>query len=550
MIVKYLILFLTLSTYAFSSTESPRETFKTFILEMKKFKKGDESGLASATATLNLSKIDKKVRTEIGEEKAKKLIQVIDRIEKVNFKRIPTKWKASKWPFKKKDILVNEELTTVEISIEKIGERWLFSERTVETIDQYYEFIRHLPVAKGVIELKSWKTPIKKFMPDWTGNRTFILLNGQWIGLFLLIFLGLVVEKFGRFYLARFVLRMLRRYHLSALTDKKEKQLTFPFGMMALAGFISLGVRVLELDKDFLLAILKGTEIGFTVATVILAHHLVDVVSLYFEKIARDSENKFDDILVPLIKKTGKFFVIAVGVIAIGDALDLDMKGILTGLGIGGLAFALAAKDTLSNLFGSLTVLIDKPFRIGDWVNIGGIEGIIEEVGLRSTRIRTFYDSLITVPNGTLTNVHVDNYGQRRSRRLNTKIGVQYDTPPERLEAFCEAIRELIRNHPMTKKDGFHVYFNAMGDFSLQILLYVFFIVPDWKEELKARHRLLMDILRLGHEMNIEFAFPTQTLHLNQGTPSEYPELSSDLKSYATESSLKVSNKNLQISVD
>ena len=131
------------------------------------------------------------------------------------------------------------------------------------------------------------------------------------------------------------------------------------------------------------------------------------------------------------------------------------MKGILTGLGIGGLAFALAAKDTLSNLFGSLTVLIDKPFRIGDWVNIGGIEGIIEEVGLRSTRIRTFYDSLITVPNGTLTNVHVDNYGQRRSRRLNTKIGVQYDTPPERLEAFCEGIRELIRNHLKLKKMGF-----------------------------------------------------------------------------------------------
>ena len=105
--------------------------------------------------------------------------------------------------------------------------------------------------------------------------------------------------------------------------------------------------------------------------SVVLAHHLVDVIAMYFEKIAKDSENKFDDILVPLVKKTGKFFVIAVGVVAIGDSLSLDMKGILTGLGIGGLAFALAAKDTLSNLFGSLTVLIDRPFRIGDWVTIG-----------------------------------------------------------------------------------------------------------------------------------------------------------------------------------
>ena len=147
--------------------------------------------------------------------------------------RTSLKLEGQQTPYKKKDILVNDSLITVEISIEKVDDRWLFSEKTIESIDRYYESVRHLPVAKGIIELKSWKTPIKKFMPAWTGNRTFILLNGQWIGLFLLIFLGLIVEKFGRYYLARFVLRMLRRYHLSALTDKKEKQLTFPFGMTA-----------------------------------------------------------------------------------------------------------------------------------------------------------------------------------------------------------------------------------------------------------------------------------------------------------------------------
>ena len=176
---------------------------------------------------------------------------------------------------------------------------------------------------------------------------------------------------------------------------------------------------------------------------------------MYFEKIAKDSENKFDDILVPLVKKTGKFFVIAVGVVAIGDSLSLDMKGILTGLGIGGLAFALAAKDTLSNLFGSLTVLIDRPFRIGDWVTIGNIEGVVEEVGLRSTRVRTFYDSLITVPNGTLTNVHVDNYGQRRARRLSTTIGVQYDTNLRNLRLFVRGLESLFEITLTLKKKVF-----------------------------------------------------------------------------------------------
>ena len=137
---------------------------------------------------------------------------------------------------------------------------------------------------------------------------------------------------------------MLKRYNIHALDEKKEKRLTFPFGMMALTGFISLSIPLLELDIESLQVVKRLTRIIFTVASVVLAHHLVDIVAVYFEKIAKDSENKFDDILVPLVKKTGKFFVIAVGVVAIGDSLSLDMKGILTGLGIGGLALCVSCK--------------------------------------------------------------------------------------------------------------------------------------------------------------------------------------------------------------
>jgi MscS family membrane protein len=195
-------------------------------------------------------------------------------------------------------------------------------------------------------------------------------------------------------------------------------------------------------------------------------------------------------------------------------------------MGIAGLGVSLAAKDTISNLFGSLTVLLDRPFRIGDWVNIdNGIEGTVEEVGLRSCRIRTFYNSLITIPNGMLTNAHIDNYGMRQFRRYSTNLGVQYDTPVEKIEAFCEGIREIIRKHPHTRKDYYHVYLNGLGASSLNILLYVFFITPDWADELKERHRLIMDILRLGKEMGIQFAFPTQTLHMIPGENTKYDGL-------------------------
>ncbi|MDT8323497.1 MAG: mechanosensitive ion channel family protein, partial [Bacteroidota bacterium] len=173
------------------------------------------------------------------------------------------------------------------------------------------------------------------------------------------------------------------------------------------------------------------------------------------------------------------------------------------------------AKDTVENLFGSLTVMFDKPFDIGDWIKVGDLEGTVEEVGFRSTRIRTFYNSQITMPNSRLVASAVDNLGRRQYRRLSTTLGVQYDTPPEKIDAFCEGIREIIRRHPYTRKDFYMVYFNEFAAFSLNILLYVFHETPDWATELRERHRLLLDITRLAKRLGVEFAFPTQTLHMS-----------------------------------
>jgi MscS family membrane protein len=191
------------------------------------------------------------------------------------------------------------------------------------------------------------------------------------------------------------------------------------------------------------------------------------------------------------------------------------MKSIIAGMGIGGLAFAFAAKDTIANLFGSITVLLDKPFQIGDLINIGGnIEGVVEQVGIRSTRVRTLYDSLITVPNGTLTSSHIDNWGRRNSRRWKTTLGVQYDTSPQKLEAFCEGIRELIKKNEYIRQDNYRVFFNAFSASSLDILIYLFWKVPGWDEELIQKHKMSIEILELANEMGVSFAFPTQTVHL------------------------------------
>jgi MscS family membrane protein len=365
-------------------------------------------------------------------------------------------------------------------------------------------------------------------MPNWTESRSFWLLNGQWLALFFLILVGFIFDKLIAAYSGRLAYRFLQKKGVS-LPEKTKANFTRPIGYMALSGFWILTLGYIELSDGSLAVLLRAGKILFTFSSVAACLYFVDIVTLLSKDFAAKSENKFDDILVPLVSKTSKFLVFAIGLIFIGTSFTLDMKNLLAGLGIGGIAFALAAKDTISNLFGSLTVLLDRPFRIGDWVVIdGSVEGTIEEVGLRSTRVRTSYDSLITVPNGTLTNASIDNYGQRKFRRFNTTLGVQYDTPPEKIEAFCEGIRYIITTHKNTRKDYFHVYFTGMGDSALQVMLYVFFKVPDRSSELNARHHLLIDVLRLANEMQVEFAFPTQTLHLFNQATSEQKSLAKD----------------------
>ncbi|MEO1087164.1 MAG: mechanosensitive ion channel family protein, partial [Acidobacteriota bacterium] len=214
---------------------------------------------------------------------------------------------------------------------------------------------------------------------------------------------------------------------------------------------------------------------------------------------------------------------------------------------------ALAAQDTVKNLFGSLTVILDQPFSVGDWVKIGDIEGTVVELGFRSTRIKTFYDSTITLPNAGLISASVDNLGARTYRRWSTTLSLAYETPAEKVEAFCEGVRELVRKHPQTRKDSYQVYLNSFSAASIDVLLYIFFQTPDWAGELAARHRMALDIMRLAQSLGVEFAYPTQTLYLKRpGEPeplvpfSDYGqrlgEVQADARSRAGEISQGVHN--------
>jgi len=263
-------------------------------------------------------------------------------------------------------------------------------------------------------------------------------------------------------------------------------------------------------------------------------YRLADVFCDLLALRAKQTDSKLDDQLVPLVRRILKVAVVIIGVLFILQNLNVDIGSLLAGLGIGGIAVAMAAKDTISNFFGSVVIFADKPFQVGDWVVIDGAEGVVEAVGFRSTQVRTFYDSLITVPNSKVADAKVDNYGARRYRRITATLGISYDSTPEQVQAFVEGIRAILRANQFSRKDYYEIHFSGFGAYSLEIMLYFFLECPNWNIELRERHNIYLEIMRLAKALNIRFAYPTQTLHHEfvavSGAARECPEIYSDAK--------------------
>ncbi len=493
---------------------SPRATMRTFLTAMVEVKNGDSSALSQAVSCLDLSQIDPLLRGSLGKKAAEDVSMCIDRIAFVVFEDIPEviqgQWVFSKARFEYQGAR-HEGLIAIGVSEDGC---WKFTPETVAGIGTYRAFLLDRAVVEGVQELETWETRWTKRFP-WLGNRTFLLLNIQWVLMLAIILLAILVERLVNLSIKGLANRWLKRIH-SNLTDKEARSLRLPFRIVSYAVVLNFGIHLTSLNSFWTLIAARVVFVSLSVGLLWAALNIIDLVATYFHKLASRTENRFDDLLIPLLHKSAKVVITLLAFLFVAQAMGSNLAALLTGLGIGGLALALAAKDTLANLFGSITVLLDRPFQIGDWICMGKVEGTVEEVGFRSTRVRTFYDSVISVPNSNLTNSEIDNYGRRSFRRFTTKIGITYDTPPECIEAFCEGIRQIIIAHQWTRKDYFHVYLNNMATHSLEILLYVFWQVPDWSKELLEKHRLLLDILRLGESLNVSFAFPTQTLHLYQ----------------------------------
>ncbi len=249
---------------------------------------------------------------------------------------------------------------------------------------------------------------------------------------------------------------------------------------------------------------------------------VADVTIQWMSRMTRDQETLLDHTFIPIARRTAKIFIIIVTVLQGLDYFNLDaiVNSLLAAAGVSGLAIGLAAQDTIKNFFGSIVLLVDRPFSIGDWIVAGDTEGIVESVGFRSTKIRTFGKTLITIPNSSIVDRDIDNITRRKVRRIKFNLGVSYETKPEQMEELLGRIRTLLRTDDAVWPHLILVRFTEFGESSLNIFIYYFSKTIDWDEHLAVRERMNLEIMKIINEMGLEIAFPTRTLYLRQDDPS------------------------------
>ncbi len=285
--------------------------------------------------------------------------------------------------------------------------------------------------------------------------------------------------------------------------------LIFSFGLR-------FAVTFLVLPENFEGLIFTTVEILVILSIGYLVYKLVDVVDAWLERFKETEDRQIDDMLIPLIGKSIRITVSILVILQVAQTLsDKPITSILAGIGIGGLALGLAAQDTIRNFFGSLMLFADKPFNVGELVNLDGKLGSIREVGVRTTKIQTLEGHMLTVPNGQLANMTIHNIGKRPYIRRVMNITITYDTPPEKIDKALEILKEIFDNHEGMNEDfPPRIFFNEFNSDSLNLVVFYWYHPPDYWEYMAFSEKVNREIFSRFNNEGIDFAFPTQTLYL------------------------------------
>jgi len=479
--------------------DSPYNTIATHLDNLQK----DNYHPNVAAKALNTSL----VRPDLAEELAIKLKRIYDgRGLFVNINDLPQNNDYIDTTINVQKYIIFSELP--DIYLEKYGNKWLYSTYTVSQIELLY---------KSTFPIDSFDF-IDTLPAYW--KKMFLGIHlWQYSGFLLIIIICYALHFIIRWMLGYLLVKVSGRFFKHNLYKKYVKPLSKPLSVLIVTWIFTqlFAMLALPINISYILSLIVKAIVPILVT--IIVYKLCDFFADLFEFFALKSPSNVDDHLVPFIRKGLKIIVVILGTLYLFSNIGINITPLLAGVSIGGLALALAAQDTVKNLFGSLTIFTDQPFNVGDLIKFDSFEGNVEEVGIRSTRIRTLYNSQISVPNGKLADSIIDNLGRREMRRFSFRISITYDTPPELIEYYVTGLRKIVNNHPLTQKDSSQIYLNDLADSAIIVLFHTFFSVPDWSQELKIRHEIIFEIIKLTESLGIRFAYPTQTLHVE-----DFPE--------------------------
>ena len=394
-----------------------------------------------------------------------------------------------------------------DVYVEKVGSRWYYSTETVEKIDKLYKDT--FPIEFSYLD-ENFPHLFTYTIAGYHIWKPIAIIAMILICVLLYFILEPVV-----FFLLRQLGRLIFKKKLSEKSLDITRELARPIVFVLIVRFIKRILPSLQL-VEWNAFLVTGVRIAETIFWIYIFLKLMKIgINLYEEK-NRNKRSKIDRQLAPLVGKVLHGIVVFIGFLHILTVFGVDPATVLAGASIGGIAIAFAAQDSVKNLIGTIVIFLDKPFQIEDWVVIGGVEGAVEKVGFRSTRLRGADTTMFQIPNSKVVEMEINNKGLRVYRRYTTELGIRYDTPPDLIEAFMEGIKEIIRLHPETKSQSYNVEFVRFADFSLNIMVNVYFKSPDWGMEQASKNVLHLAILRLAANIGVEFAFPSSTLMIEQ----------------------------------
>jgi MscS family membrane protein len=486
-----------------------------------------------ALETLDLSGLPSGFRDVLAIEQAIRLIEILSRLDLPDFESIPDH-EDMKISGEKRWVIPD---TRIEIGLVEEGPRsgeYLFSASTVAHLGKMYERIAALPYKPG--SMQRYVEAIGPYssattLYDIYRNSTpgFGVLPGRWglsaptwltthiggialwqiLGLTIYLLLAALSILLVRFICHKAGVSAQWRWFFTSVVVVIFSKLMVPLcGQLHISGNILYVIGITSVAVLFIVAAWAMFVGAGAVAETVI-------------RVQQRRDGAIDSQLIRLGARLTGLIIAVILLLEGADEMGFPAYSVLAGLGISGLAVALAARETLANLLGSIVIMIEKPFRNGHWIKVGDAEGTVEHVGFRSTRIRTFGDSLISIPNSVVVNSVVDNFGLRGRRRQRFFIQVTYNTSREKVEAFVAGIREIITDHPITDKDDAYIHFNNLGESGLEILLYFHLRASDYTTELRERELILLRIMTLAEDLGVAFAYPTRTLHIDHASEPE-----------------------------